>query len=400
MADPRHAGNSQRPALRRVLTLWPLTFYGLGVIVGAGIYVAIGSVIGRAGEAAPMSFLLSGVAAALVGLCYAELASRFPEAAGSAAYVRHGFNSKGLAIVAGVLVTATAALSAASIAHGAAAYLLALLPTPPAALVLLLIGASTVIAASGVQASVGIAAALGLMEVAGLIAATVAGLWHAPAWHLHGLVPISAGGWAGTLAGAFIAFFAFIGFETLANLAEETKDPGHTVPRGILAAVAVSMLLYTAVAAAVVLSHQDADDTLLGLFRGVGVQAFAVIGSLAVANGTLVQIVMLARLFYGMASQGELPAVLARVYPRTGTPMVATLLAGGIVATAAAVATFEQLLVATNVLTLAVFLLVALALWRVRRAGGPPPAFVAPIWVPPAAAMACLALLLAEAFSG
>src|SRR5881227_3368841 len=82
MNQARHA-----PSLRRVLTLWPLVFYGLGVIVGAGIYVAIGAVMRRAGESAPLSFLLAGATAGLTGICYAELASRFPEASGGVAYV-------------------------------------------------------------------------------------------------------------------------------------------------------------------------------------------------------------------------------------------------------------------------------------------------------------------------
>src|SRR5436190_12999140 len=93
------------PSLRRVLTVWPLVFYGLEVIVGAGIYVAIGAVMGRAGASAPLSFLLAGIAAAGTGLCYAELASRFPEASGAVSYVRHGFGSERLALVTAALMT-------------------------------------------------------------------------------------------------------------------------------------------------------------------------------------------------------------------------------------------------------------------------------------------------------
>ena len=81
-------------SLRRSLTFWPLLFYGLAVIVGAGIYVAIASVIDRAGLAAPLAFFLAGVAAGMTGLCYAELASRFPEASGAVAYVKQGFGSE------------------------------------------------------------------------------------------------------------------------------------------------------------------------------------------------------------------------------------------------------------------------------------------------------------------
>ena len=116
--------------LRRVLTFWPLVFYGLGVIVGAGIYVAIGAVIRRAGEAAPLSFLLAGIAAGMTGLCYAELAGRYPEASGAVAYVRHAFGSDLLARLTGFAMTVAVAVAAASIARGAVHYIVVLLPPP------------------------------------------------------------------------------------------------------------------------------------------------------------------------------------------------------------------------------------------------------------------------------
>jgi amino acid transporter len=117
-----------------VLTLWPLVFYGLEVIVGAGIYVAIGAVMDRAGEAAPLSFLIAGLAAA-TGLCYAELAGRFPEASGAVSYVRHGFGSDRLALLTGALMALSVAVGAASIARGAVHYLVILLPLPEAVLI-------------------------------------------------------------------------------------------------------------------------------------------------------------------------------------------------------------------------------------------------------------------------
>lgn len=389
--------NDREPHLRRVLTFWPLLFYGLGVIVGAGIYVAIGTVINRAGDAAPLSFLLAGITAALTGLCYAELAGRFPEASGSVVYVKHGFGSELLARLTGLVVTATVAVSAASIARGAVTYLSVLVPVSPGLLVVVLIVACTSVAAYGVSESVRLAAALGIMEVAGLVAATIAGLIASPELHLRTIVPTDLAGWSGTVAGAFIAFFAFIGFETLANLAEEAKDPQRTLPRGILGAIAASIVIYVAVSAATVLSDRAADKPLLDVFAGGGVWLFAVVGFLAVGNGTLVQIVMLARLFYGMARNEQLPGIFGRVNQRTQTPLQATALAGCVVTAAAVVASFEQLLVLANALTLAVFVLVDLSLWRIHRAA-PDAAvgFAAPGWVPPAAAVAAAALMLAE----
>lgn len=385
------------PALRRVLTLWPLVFYGLGVIVGAGIYVAIGAVIARAGDAAPLSFLLAGVAAAATGLCYAELASRFPEAGGAASFVARGFGSRRLAQLVGAAITLATVVSAASIAHGAVQYLGALVPLPAPAMVAAVIVGFTGLAALGVRAGVGVAATIGAVEIAGLVAATAAGLIGAPEFDVATIVPHDGAAWRGMAAGAFIAFFAFIGFETLANMAEEVKEPRRTVPRGIVGAVAVSVVLYVAVSLAAVLGGATSGAPLLGLFEGRGVALFAAVGFLAVANGVLVEIMMLARLFYGMARNGQLPAVLARVDARTRTPAMATLVVGALALAAALAIPFDRLLVLADGLTLVVFALVDLALWRIKRAGPPPDgAFIVPRWLPPAAAALSLALIAAE----
>ena len=387
----------QPPGLRRVLTLWPFLLYGLGVIVGAGIYVATGAVIRRAGSAAPVAFLLAGVTAGLTGLCYAELAARFPEASGSVAYVRQGFGSPRLAQLTGAALTMAVAVSSASIARGAVQYLQVLLPLAAPLLTVAMIAGFTGIALLGVRQSVGLAAAMSVVEIAGLLVATGAGLLAAPAYHFGAMIPLGAGAWRDTLAGAFIAFFAFLGFETLANLAEEVKQPRRTLPRGILGAIAVSILLYVAVTTAAVLAGATDSNPLLGLFQGRGATAFASVAAIAVANGVLVQIVMLARLFYGMARNRQLPALLGRVSARTDTPTQATVLAGGIILAVALAVPFEPLLVLTNALTLGVFVLVDLALWRLHRAG-PPAAggFVAPRWVPPVAALLALLLMGAE----
>ena len=391
-------GQAGAPELRRVLTFWPLVLYGLGVIVGAGIYVAIGAVIGRAGMAAPVSFLLAGIASGCTGLCYAELAGRYPEASGGVAYVAHGFGSRRLALFTGAAITLAVAVGAASIARGVVDYLSVLLPLPGPLLAGLVVAVFTAVAIAGVRESVGLAAVMTVIEIAGLLAATIAGLLAAPRLHLSGLVPTDLAGWQGALAGAFIAFFAFIGFETLANLAEETRDPRRTVPRGILGAVALSVVLYVAVASAAVLAGRTEETPLLGLFTGTHATMFALVGFIAVGNGVLVQIVMLARLFYGMGRDGQLPALFALVHPRTQTPAAATLLAGAIVLVTAVAVPFGHLLVVTNVVTLGVFILVDLALWRAKRRGpAPPDGFTVPDWVPPLAALLAVALLAAEA---
>jgi APA family basic amino acid/polyamine antiporter len=384
------------PPLRRVVSFWPLVFYGLSVIVGAGIYVAIGSVVERAGSAAPLSFLLAGIAAALTGLCYAELASRFPEASGAAAYVKHGFGSDFLALATGLMLAFAVALAAASIARGAVDYLAVLVRLPAPLLSAALVVLFTATAASGVRESVGFAAAMGVIEIAGLVAAAAAGFVTARSFDFGAMLPVGLSGLHGVVAGAFIAFFAFMGFETLTNMAEEVRGARDAVPRAILTAIGMSIVLYVAVSVSVVLADRGTTSPLLDLFEGPGTSIFAAVGSVAVANGVLVDIVMLARLFYGMADRGQLPAALATVDARTRTPLAATLLAGGMVLATALLLPFERLLVLTNTLTLAVFILVDVALWRIQRTSAGTATFRVPRWVPPVAAAVALALAIAE----
>ncbi len=391
--------NDQKPehlGLRRSLTFWPLLLYGLAVIVGAGIYVAIGSVIERAGAAAPLSFLLAGIAAGMTGLCYAELASRFPEASGAVAYVKQGFGSDRLAQVTGMVLTLAVAVAAASIASGAVHYLSVLIGLPPAALVALLVMAFTLLAMVGVRESTGFAAAIGALEILGLAIAAWVGFVAAPTLDVVAMLPSSIDGWQGVVAGAFIAFFAFIGFESLANMAEETKDPCRTLPYSIVGAVLVSTLLYVVVAAALVLAGRGGQSPLIDLFDGGQATLFAAVGALAIANGVLVEIMMLARLFFGMAQRRQLPAVLGRVHPRTRTPIEATALAGAIVLATALLLPFERLLALANALTLGIFAIVDLALWRIQgRQPAAEDVFSVPRWVPPAGAALCIGLIAA-----
>jgi amino acid transporter len=391
--DPAHS----QVALRRSLTVGPLLFYGLAVIIGAGIYVAIASVIGRAGAAAPLSFLLAGVAAGMTGLCYAELASRFPEASGAVVYVKQGFGSDRAAQLTGVALTLAVAIAAASIASGAVHYLALLVDLPPTALIALLVATFTLLAMAGVRESVGVAAVVGAVEILGLVVAAAAGFLGAPAFDIATMLPASFTAWQSVVAGAFIAFFAFIGFESLVNMAEEAKDPGRTVPYSIVGAVLVSTLLYVVVAAALVFSGRGGQSPLIDLFQGPYATLFAAVGALAIANGVLVEIMMLARLFYGMARRRQLPALLGRVHPRARTPIGATALAGGIVLATALLVPFERLLALANALTLGIFAIVDIALWRIqRRQPAAEGVFAVPRWVPPTAAALAVGLVVAE----
>lgn len=395
-----------QPALRRVLGTPLLVFYGLGVIIGAGIYVLVGTVIGAAGAAAPWAFVLAGVLAGLTGLSYAELAVRFPEAAGAAAYVKEAFGSDRLSQLTGLAVAAVVVVSTASIARGSIGYVQVFLPLPGAAIAGGIVLLFTAVACLGVRESVGMAATMTVIEVGGLLLVLAAG------WQLLGdatvrldeLVPADLAAWAGLASGAFLAFFAFIGFENLANMAEEARDPERSLPRAILASLGISAALYAAVTAVAILAVPAAElaaspAPLLLMARHAAwfsPEIFSAIAIVAVANGVLIEIVMLGRLLYGMARRGLLLRALAAVASRQRTPVRATILGGAVIFALTVTLPFVSLVVVSSTITLLVFAVVNVALWRLQTLQPRSSGFRVPRAIPPVAAVANLALAAAQ----
>lgn len=396
-------GGRPPPALRRVLGTPLLVLYGIGVIVGAGIYVLVGAVIGEAGSLAPWSFVLAGILAGLTGLSYAELAVRFPEAAGAAAYVKEAFGSDRLSRLAGFAVVVVVVVSTASIARGSIGYVQVFASVPGSLIAGGVVALFTLVACLGVRESVGVGAAMTLIEIGGLllvIAAGVPSLLSLPV-HVDELMPWPAG-WASIGIGAFLAFFAFLGFENLANMAEEARVPERSLPRAILLSLGICTLLYTVIALVVVLTLRPdmlaaSQTPLLDVTAGAGwfsPEAFAGIAIVAVVNGVLLELIMLGRLLFGMARRGWLPAGLGATSPRH-IPIRATLLGGGIVFAITVAVPFASLVAATSTITLLVFAGVNLALWRLQQSRPRSEGFRVPRLIPPLAAV--LNLLLAAA---
>lgn len=392
------------PALRRVLGTPLLVLYGIGVTVGAGIYVLIGAVIGEAGSLAPWSFLLAGILAGLTGLSYAELAVRFPEAAGAAAYIKEAFGSDRLSRLAGFAVAAVVVVSTASIARGSIGYVQVFVSVPGPLIAGGVVALFTLVACLGVRESVGVGAAMTLIEIGGLLLVIAAGT--------EGLLSLTerAGeltpwpaGWGPIGIGAFLAFFAFIGFENLANMAEEARAPERSLPRAILLSLGICTLLYTVIALVVVLTLRPetlavSQTPLLDVTARAGwfsSEVFAGIAVVAVVNGVLLELIMLGRLLFGMARRGWLPAFLGTTSPERRTPASATLLGGGIVLGVTVAVPFASLVAATSTLTLLVFAGVNLALWRLQRSRPRSEGFRVPRLIPPLAAVSNLLLAAA-----
>ncbi len=385
-----------------------LIFYGIGDILGAGIYALVGKVAAEAGTAAWASFLVSAALAAVTGLAYAELCARVPRSAGAAAFAAEAFGGTLMPHLVGFFVLASGVTSAATVSLAAHGYLRSFVELPPTVAALALIGLMALIAFIGVRESVAANNAFTVMEVSGLLLVIAVGLAYAfkrPAVELAAALAPDAGPLA-VLAGATLAFYAFIGFEDLANLAEEAKDPVRDIPRAILVSVAVSTVFYLVVVCVVLWSMTPAQAAatprpLLEVVRLSGFPlpdwCFAGVALFAIANTGLANFIMASRLLYGLGDQGLAPAILARVHETRRTPWVSILLAAAV--TAALVLTAGEKGVALLAKTTAVLLMLAFLASHVslillrRRAPAGPGVFAAPAFTPYAGIFACLLLL-------
>jgi amino acid transporter len=398
------------PELKRSVTLPFLILYGVGTMVGAGFYALMGKVVGEAGMAAPLAFVLTGLLAAVSACSFAELSSRFPVSAGAAQYVREGFRNIPLSTLTGWLVILTGVVSAATMTVAVVGFLRAAVPLNDVLGILLFAAAMTAIAAWGVGESVAVVTAITVVEVGALVyvfGINAGALADLPARLPEFWPSVATGGWVGVFAAAFLSFYAFIGFEDMVNMAEEVKDVRRTMPIAVIASIVLTTFLYVAVIVVAVLAIPA--ETLAGSATPVAELARAsgwmsttgvwVVSLLTGVNGALVQVIMASRVAYGMASRGQAPAWMAIVNPATRTPIRATILMGAVIAILALFFPLTTLAKATSAIILLIFAGVNLALWRVKGRDPDPagdgPRY--PRWLSLAGFAICIAVL---AFQG
>ncbi|MGI9332794.1 MAG: APC family permease [Gammaproteobacteria bacterium] len=377
-SNPSETGSPPRPRLRRVIGASALTAYGVGNIVGAGIYVLVGEVAGIAGMWAPLSFVLAALIAGFSALSYGELAARYPVSAGEVVYVKEAFGFDAAAVGVGLLLVAAGTVSSAALTRGFVGYTRVLLDLPDAAVTVAAVAGLGLVIVWGVRASVSLAVALTIIEVGGLLL-VLSGIWPSYASALDRmpeLLPsLALDQWQVVAAGAFVALFAYLGFEDMVNMAEEVREPQRAMPVAIVVALVVSCVLYLLVVLGAVLSVAPetlaaSEAPLAALYASTTGNSPAVIGFIGLAaavNGALVQMVMVARVLYGMANRGLLPAVLRNVNARTRTPVVASLLVTLAVLALTLAFPLGALASATSLAVLLVFVLINLALLIIKR---------------------------------
>lgn len=403
----------RKPRLKRVVGTIMLTLYGIGNIVGAGVYVLVGKIAEPAGYLAVLAFLIAALVAFGAALSYAELASRFPVSAGIAVYMHEAFKAKRLSIIIGLMLVGAGIVSSATLLKGFAGYFSQLTGIEPwigivaAAIVL------TAVMLKGIKESVGVAALLTVIEVGGLLFLVGSILLSQPSaittftgGFSEALGSFDMASFAGIVSAAFIAFYAFVGFEDMVNIAEEVKKPQTAFPRAILISLAVVTILYTAVTVAalgVIAPHLlgSSSAPLADVFQtatGNGAEIIIVISLLATLNGVLVNLVMGSRFLYGMARRGWIPPWFSKV-SRWHVPARGTIIVSTLALTAALLLPIERLAQTTSLLLLCVFIAANVSLIVVRRRTQPDhdSLKISPTYMPWVGAIASVALLIGQA---
>jgi amino acid transporter len=403
-----------QPGLVKSLSLAHAVLYGLGVTIGAGIYVLVGIAAGRSGMHAPLAFLIAALAMAFTAASFAELGTRMPVSASEAAYVEAAFHRKWLSLAVGLLVIATAIISAATISVGSAGYIGIFRPLPGPWIVAAVVVSMGLVASLATVQSVTFAGVMTSIEVGGLFLIIGAGLLHGPevVTRLPEIWPASDDGkaWIELGATSLIAVFAFIGFEHLVNVAEEMKDARRTLPRALFLTLGITALVYALVVWIALtavppeeLSRSPAPMALVfQRLTGLPLITMSAIAIVATLNGIIVHVIMIARVIYGLAAGGSLPRFLGRVHPATGTPLFAT-------ATGVAAILFLALAVPLEGLadfaargTLLIFAIINVALIRIKQRGGAAPvdAFACPLWAAYAGLVTSVFLLVLDLVAG
>ncbi len=393
--------------LKRSLKLPAVTFYGVGAILGAGIYVLIGEVAAVAGYYAPLSFLVAAVIALFSAFSYAELSARFPRSAGEAVYVHEAFGKRRLTQLIGILVVITGVVSAATMATGVVGYVQLFIQWPTAIIIFLFVIGIAAVAMWGIEESAWVVMLITLLEIGGLFYVVFIAADDMMALKIGDIARgnfNNSGVLTGLFLGSFLAFYAYIGFEDMVNIAEEIQQPERILPSAILLALFIATTLYMLVAVAALsvlpperLANSTAPLAAVVLARGESAAWIGTISLIAVVNGAIVQLIMASRVIYGMASQQLLPRSLAKVNSRTATPLLATLLCTVVTLILALLLPLSSLAQATSIIVLIVFALVNIALIRIKQISPAANTITYPLWVPYVGALLCTIILTIKA---
>jgi amino acid transporter len=393
-------------SLKRSMGLGTLIFYGTGTILGAGIFVVIGEVMGRAGALAPIAYAAAGLVAVFTALSFAEVAARVPTAGGPIDYVAKAFGGRFLPALVGWLLIVANIVSGATITTGFVSYLNSFVDVPHWAATTGLITALGVISIVGMKQSawfMTVTTAVGIVTLLVMLWLMRDSLMAWPTQFMGGEGLGEAGAYTAILAGGFLAIYSFIGFGDVAQTAEEVEDVKRTMPRAMWIVLAVVFFFYLAVSAA--LGGRQDIDAIAGadaplVYAATADNDFpalplAIASLFVIVNGALTQIIAASRLLLDMGRDGrsKVPEWVGRTNEKTNTPIFATLISLAVALVLALFVPLGTLASGTSLAILVVFTAVNAALWKLKRETQPED--VPDMWIiVPILGVACCSLTI------
>jgi basic amino acid/polyamine antiporter, APA family len=315
--------------LKREASLLQVITYGVGNIIGAGIYVLVGVAAGLSGNAIGLSFLTGAFVAFFTCLSYAELSAMYPRAASEYLYLGRAYGNRAFSFMTEWMMIVAEAVAVATVSLGFAQYFQTLFAFPVELIAVALLLSLTLISIAGIRVSLKLNGVLSVVAILGLLVVIAAGIGKI------GTVDYfsSPTGMSGVFAASALVFFAYLGFDNIANLAEETKNPKKTLPKGLMIAMGIATLLYILVGLSAVslvpwqeLSTSEAPLALVvsKSFGPLAYYALTIIALLTTFNTALVLLIAGSRAIYGMARERALPKFLEKVDSRTCAPVFAS----------------------------------------------------------------------------
>ncbi len=321
----------EKPKLKRSLGLFEVTIYGIGIILGAGIYAIIGEAGAIAGNTLWLAFLIGAIIAMFSGLSYAELGSMYPKEAAEFIYLKKALKSKAIPFLVGWLIIFIGITAGATVALGFGGYFHAITGFNPILAAFGLMIILSLLNFYGIQESAKVNVIFTIVELAGLLLIIFLGI------NYFGTVnyfEFPSEGIQGVFLASILVFFAYIGFEDIVNVAEETKKPRKVIPKAIIISVVVSTILYILVSISVVsiMPWQELGESKAPL-AAVSEAAWpgsalllSIIALFATANTVLIILIVSSRMVWGMANHGSFPKILSKIHHGRKTPWIAIIL--------------------------------------------------------------------------
>ncbi len=329
-----------KPRLKKELTLMTATFYGVGIILGAGIYALIGKAAGISGNDVWLSFLVAAILAMFTGLSYAELSSMFPRSGAEYIYTFKAFRKRSVSFMAGWLFLITSIVASATVALGFSGYFVSLFSLDVLMIVpisIILIAGLSAINYWGIKQTSNFNIVATLIEISGLLIIIFLGLGFLTNFTVNLSITHLTANFYPILATAALIFFAFIGFEDIVNISEETKKAKKIIPKALVIAIFITTIIYVLVAVsslsilgheALAASNAPLADVAAAAAGGEMLYIMSVIAMVSTINTVLLMMVVASRFVYGMSRWKVLPKKLSKIHKKRRTPYISVFLVG------------------------------------------------------------------------